>query len=286
MQKQLIFQEEQEVLRLAVQNSLLFPCERPILREIFGDRTGLAVLDVGCNDGGKTVQLFDVQQVHQVLGLEYNPALAQSAQERHGGSRFCFRACDIETEDFPSRLRAYMDEMGIGGFDLIYVSFVLMHLREPERLLKCLRSFLNPGGRLMAVETNDSASTLEPEGGELLRDFLSILRQDPYAGNRSVGENLLPMLDRCGYGNVTLHLNALSAGPDATEEKQKIFLMFFSYLPEDVAILRELEPENPLYRQWEVWVRDNQERLYEAVTGPGSRISMGMTIVTCGGGAE
>ena len=64
MQNQLVFQEKTEMERLRVQNNLLACYETPVFNQIFSGRQNLAVLDIGCNDGMKTVERFLQRQYH------------------------------------------------------------------------------------------------------------------------------------------------------------------------------------------------------------------------------
>jgi len=283
VKSQAVFQEAKELDRLAVQNRLLLTYEEPIFSHIFSQRSGLRVLDIGCNDGSKTVQRFSSESVAAVMGLEYNPELADRAQRTYGGGKFSFHACDVESGDFSRQLGEWMGEAGIRGFDVVYLSFLLMHLRQPERFLTALRPFLAPGGQLVVVEANDAASFLKPYENRLLREFLDILEKDVYSGNRKLGHLLPQTLEKCGYRKVTLWHNAIGASGPETEKKADIFTMFFSFLAEDVEILRALYPEEPEYRQWAHWLEQNFDKLKAAIMGPDSSISMGMRILTCEG---
>lgn len=282
MQSQLIFQEQKEMERLRVQNELLSGCEAPLFAQLFSGRSGLRVLDVGSNDGTKTVDRFSNGAVGRVIGLEYNGELAARAQERYGDERFAFYACDVEAPAFARRLRNIMERESIDGFDVICLSFVLVNLRDAADVLRALRAFLRPGGRLVIIEPNDSACTLSNDADALLGDFLEILRRDPYAGDRSVGENLLTTLGACGYGDVRVWCEGVSAHEGEMERKWAIFETFFSYLPADVALLRAAEPENETYRAWEDWLGRNYDSLRRLTLREDSRITMGLRILTCG----
>ena len=274
-----IFHTEKELTRLNVQKGLLLPVERPILSELFSGRSGLRVLDIGCNDGVKTAAWFSVPEVSRVIGLEYNESLVESANSRFGGERFSFFGCDANADDFPQQLHRRMEETGISGFDLIYLSFFLCYLKDPDAVVELLLTLLAPGGHMLIVEADDGRAELRPEGNGLLQEFLRILGQDRYAGNRKIGGRLIGMLDRCGAQDIRLRCHALAGSTE--EKKQELFTMFLSYLPDDVAMLREEEPENPLYAEWENWLAENYEALQRAVLKESSELSMGMAVITC-----
>lgn len=280
MENLAVFSEAKELERLQTQRELMRTCEEPVFRDLFAGRSGLSVLDVGCNDGEKTVRWFADPAVKRVLGLEYNAVLARQAHETHGGEVFSFYPCDVEAEDFPETFAATLHREGIEGFDVMYLSFVLSHLQSPEKLLRRLREKLNPGGVIVAVETDDGKSFLKPEGGALLKEFLEHLTADPYAGDRSCGSRLPQLLRAAGFSDVTLRCGAISAGPGEQEKKTHIFDMFFSYLPEDLRILRADAPEDARFAAAERWLAENFETLKGRILAEETHISMGMSVVT------
>ena len=281
MQNQQIFQDQTEIARLAVQNRLLSAYESGAVEQIFAAGSNWSVLDIGCNDGLKTVHRFSNPAITHVVGLEYNPNLAKDAQSRYGNEKFSFHACDVENAVFSEQLRETCSQRGIEGFDVIYLSFVLMHLRQPEQLLRRLKPFLKDSGCLLIIEPNDRASRLEPDPEGLLTAFLDILEQDKYAGNRRTGADLIPMLREAGYRNEKIWQEAIGAEAGEREKKQDIFQTFFSYLPEDVVLLRQSEPEDGRYLAWEQWLRQNFENLRQAVTQDAAHIHMGVRMISC-----
>jgi SAM-dependent methyltransferase len=281
MDNQLVFQDQTEIERLAVQNRLLSLYETPFMEQLFSGCSQWAVLDIGCNDGGKTVRRFDHPGISKVLGLEYNEKLARLAQERYGNEKFSFYSCDVEQADFPLQLERLCHETGIQTFDVIYLSFVLMHLSSPELLLERLKPFLKDTGYLLIIEPNDQVSQLEPDPQKLLPKFLDILKEDPYAGNRQVGEQLPGLVQTVGYGDITLWNNGISAEAGEPEKKQDIFQTFFSYLPEDVQLLRRAEPNNCRYAAWQNWLQAHYKTLEREILQENSRIFMGLQMLSC-----
>lgn len=281
MQKQLVFQEKTEMERLRVQNALLACYELPVFTQIFSEGQNLFVLDVGCSDGAKTAARFSADAVSRVIGLEYNDELAVKAQEAYGDERFSFYTFDVEAADFSERLSAIMEEEQIDGFDVIYLSFVLMHLCDVNRLLVSIRPFLKADGKLFIIEANDAASTLSTDNDGLLGEFLGILKKDKYSGSREVGAGICRILSDCGYENICVWHDAVSAAEGELEKKKAIFTTFFTYLPEDVYLLLEAEPESEEYRSWSAWLDCNYQTLQYLILQGKSIISMGMKILTC-----
>ncbi len=282
MQGQIIFQDEKEIARLRVQNELLAEYEVPGFEKIFASKEHLAVLDIGCNNGTKTAARFSSDAVDHVIGVEYNKEVADAAQAQYGDDRFSFFSADIESEDFEAVLRGRMEEKGIGSFDIIYMSFVLMHLHSPELLLKRLHPYLKKDGKLVVIERWDEISYLKPDEEGLLDRFLSMLREDKYAGRCREGKELLSMLKSCGYDDIAVWSEGVRGMGDDPVKKENIFTTYFSFFPEDLAILLREEPDNPTYRSWKTWTDTCYPKLKHQILSRESDVFMGTAILACG----
>lgn len=93
------------------------------------------VLDVGCATG-KLLERLASEKECQTVGIEMDKTLAEQARPR------CHQLLvgNIETMDLPFR-----EEQ----FDVIVFADVLEHLREPETVLKRMRTFLKRDGYLL-----------------------------------------------------------------------------------------------------------------------------------------
>ena len=151
MQSQLVFQEEKERERLRRQNLLLSQAEKPALEHFFKGKSELSVLDIGCNDGARTFHRFSDDRISRVIGLEYNQQLVERANSQFGNTKFSFYQMDVDRDSFSADFQKLCTEPEDREFDLICLSFVLMHLHDGEKLLRTLKNFLKKGG-LLAFE--------------------------------------------------------------------------------------------------------------------------------------
>ena len=278
---QFIFQEEKEVERLHVQDRLLSPYEDSVFDTVFSGKSELSVLDVGSNDGSKTVHRFGREAVSKVIGLEYNEVLAKEAQGKYGNDRFSFYSFDVEDIEFNEKLSSILKKQGVERFDIIYMSLVLMHLSDMKTVLSNIRPYLKEDGILVIVEGDDPVSVMEPDEDGILGEFLEILDKDKYSGNRKAGSMVCKCLGTCGYKDIHVWHEGISAGKGEVKKKKDIFETFFSYFPEDVELLLEEEPENEEYQNWSAWLKGKYQKLKDIVTGEDSTISMGIKIVSC-----
>lgn len=102
---------------------------------------GASVLDVGCASGYLARELG--ARGCQVVGIEYDPALAAQAREH------CVEVIqgDLETMEIK-------DVLGERTFDTVVCGDILEHLRNPERVLEQLRRQLGPRGYLVVSVPN------------------------------------------------------------------------------------------------------------------------------------
>ena len=105
---------------------------------------------------------------------------------------------DVDRDSFSADFQKLYTEPEDREFDLICLSFVLMHLYDGEKLLRTLKNFLKKGGVIFITESNDRISTLAPDEKNLLGQFLDILKEDKYAGKRETGQAVPGWLTNCG----------------------------------------------------------------------------------------
>ena len=219
MQSQLVFQEEKERERLRRQNLLLSQAEKPALEHFFKGKSELSVLDIGCNDGARTFHRFSDDRISRVIGLEYNQQLVERANSQFGNTKFSFYQMDVDRDSFSADFQKLCAEPEDREFDLICLSFVLMHLYDGEKLLRTLENFLKKGGVIFITESNDRISTLAPDEKNLLGQFLDILKEEKKKKKRETGQAVMS-----GARGFPL--------PKANSSKKKIFSRpFFPICP-------------------------------------------------------
>lgn len=274
MQGKNIFGDEKEIKRLKVQNRLFSETEKPLILKLFSGKSGLTVLDAGCNDGSKAFELFSDSAFSRVIGFERDESLVKKANKKFGSEKFSFYTADIEQPDFA-------DICNIKQFDIIYISFVLMHLNDPEKLLKRLKKYLKPNGSLIIAEANDGISDIFPNGKNLLCGAMEILKRDKYAGDREMGEKLPALLSECGYTEIETLCDYISAYAGEQKKKEDMFAVFFSYIPDDIKLLLTQEPENAEYIAFFDWSDNNFEDLRRVITDGKTEIKMGIKLLIC-----
>lgn len=279
--EQNVFLDEVELKRLMVQGRLLSEYEQPIYQKVIDGRKGLTLLDVGCNNGWKTKERFSDKNFKKIIGIDCLDQLVDQARERFGNEVLSFYACDVATEDFTEKLQQIMQKENIHAFDIIHCSFMLMHTKEQGDILKRLKAFLAPGGKLIAIEPDDSTSYMNPDPDGIYKEFLQVLSADPYAGKRNMGAELPELFSNSGYTDIQLECSEIASSGNEITKKEHIFDTFCAYLLEDLILLRQ-DAEGDVYqKEWE-WVQKNLDKLRQLMTDEASTVSMGVKIYTCG----
>lgn len=114
------------------------------------------VLDLGCGNGELLAALAARYPGAQLVGVEVSRGRARTAAARLGG-----RAQVAQT---PGSGRLPLADR---SFDLVLVTEVIEHLKDPLSLLREVRRLLAPGGRLAVTAPNSDAYPLWPAAGRL-----------------------------------------------------------------------------------------------------------------------
>lgn len=276
-----VYKLDEEIIRLMGQNHLLREYEQPVYNGIFYDKRNVSVLDIGCNNGMKTVERFDREEISNVIGLEYHPELVASADRTYGGEKFHFYRADAESPQFEETLEKIMEENQLEAFDAINISFVLMHLKNPGSLLIRLRKYLKVDGTLVIIDAEDRFSTMEPDDHKTMELFLRICLEDELSGCRHFGGELPKLLETCGYHNIITHSKCVSAGESQKEKKELIFETFFSYIRKDYESLCETQPDNQEYLKTKETIDKYYELFRKDFVETASYVACGVVILTC-----
>lgn len=279
--EQNVFLDEVELKRLMIQGRLLSEYEQPIYQKVIDGRKGLTLLDVGCNNGWKTKERFSDKNFKKIIGIDCLDLLVEQARKQFGNEVLSFYACDVATEDFAEKLQQIMQKENIQAFDIIHCSFMLMHTKEQEEILRRLKAFLAPGGKLIAIEPDDTTSYMNPDPDGIYKEFLQVLSADPYAGKRNMGAELPGLFSNSGYTDIQLECTEIASSGNEITKKEHIFDTFCSYLQEDLILLRQGAEGNSYQTEWE-WVQKNLDKLRQLMTDEALTVSMGVKIYTCG----
>ena len=115
-----------------------YETDRPDVQALVPRSAG-RILDLGCASGALGAALKR-RQGAEVVGIELDPGYARDAEDRLDR---------VVCADLVAGL-----EEDLGTFDCVVAADVLEHLRDPEPVLRMLRRYVRPGGRLVVSLPN------------------------------------------------------------------------------------------------------------------------------------
>ena len=269
-----IFDTDYEIERLNAQEELLWKAQERIY-DSFLNGKDMVILDIGCSDGFKTVREFDRDNVKKVLALDDAAEADAKAKANCGSEKFCFEMGNVEDLDFECRLADLMKEHDIEAFDVVHLSLVVLHLKNPVNLFTLLRRYIKKDGRIVIVEADDDKAVLSPDD-YYLRKYNSLLKLDPYMGNRECASNMYIWLNKAGY--CSIHDTYVYAQGKDTATKKAMFDIYFSSLPVDFEDLCIDDPSNEGYRMAKDWLDENIDDIYEYLLHEATVFSFGVSI--------
>jgi SAM-dependent methyltransferase len=156
-----------------------------------GLRRGTRVADLGCGVGMVTRLLAElVGPEGHVVGIDASGAQLAKAREQSfpGGAPIDFVEASATDTGLPAE-----------SFDLVYCRFLLLHLAEPERALREMRTLLKPNGILVCEDGDLSTAGSEPPSA--LDAFADLFcRLGPTRGvDYTLGRRLFHMIQAAGF---------------------------------------------------------------------------------------
>jgi ubiquinone/menaquinone biosynthesis C-methylase UbiE len=161
-----------------------------------GLREGNRVLELGCGTGSMTAWLAKtVGKSGRVLAVDASEKqieIARKVVEESGATNVEFICSTVEAL-----------EVSEGSIDLAYSRLLLMHLKDPMRVLTSLQKHLKSGAVIACEEPHSSSLTTTPRNEPIERlnqMFIEIGKLQGFDFN--VGDKLLPMLRSAGYSDL------------------------------------------------------------------------------------
>jgi SAM-dependent methyltransferase len=180
--------------RLRVLGRVMRPTTMPLI-ERAGVTAGMRCLDVGCGGGDVTFDLASLVGITgSVVGVDVDATkieLAPCDAEREENGNVEFSVGDVT------------EGLGEAEYDVVYVRFVLTHLRDPVAGIESMPAALRPGGRLIVEDIDYRGSFCEPET-ELFRRYeeIYVVTAQRNGGDPHIGVRIPSMLVAAGFDRV------------------------------------------------------------------------------------
>ena len=210
--------------RLLKQARLLERHARKTLQEF---TSAYSILDIGCSDGTGIMLKIQNSKYRNFCGIDINVNEIVKANNMFGDGRHTFISCNVMDESFLDYMSQYMREKDIMGFDLVMLSYVLLHLEDPLKLLRRLKSVMNPNAVIIIQEHDDGASLVYPHDKYFDRVF-ELWKTAKDGGDRFMARKLPMLLNEAGFGNIAIKESSFSSIDYHSEYKELLWDFFFN----------------------------------------------------------
>ena len=230
--------DEQE--RLSIQSNNAYLSDMNILAGYGGG----IVLDVGAAFGTVTVSRFSDEKYSKVYGFDRSVKCVEYAN-LHSSDKFEFFVADLEASDFRSNMQSFMRERGIKGFDVIFSSLVLHHLKDPELALRNLRRLLVKGGIIIVRGSDDGTKAAYPDPRGMLKTIVDKTLACPNTSDRLNGRKIYSWLIESGFSDVEMFSFMRDTSRMDMDDRENLFRESFSYRLNYFRKEWESHPEDP-----------------------------------------
>ena len=230
--------DEQE--RLSIQSNNAYLSDMNVLAGYGGG----IVLDVGAAFGTVTVSRFSDEKYSKVYGFDRSVKCVEYAN-LHSSDKFEFFVADLEADDFRSNMQSFMRERGIKGFDIIFSSLVLHHLKDPELALRNLRRLLVKGGIIIVRGSDDGTKAAYPDPRGMLKTIVDKTLACPNTSDRLNGRKIYSWLIESGFSDVEMFSFMRDTSRMDMDDREDLFRESFSYRLNYFRKEWESHPEDP-----------------------------------------
>ena len=206
------------------------------------------VLDVGCGYGNVAKSRFLKFENAKVLGIDINKDVITQNNLNNQNPNFSFENFDIEDENFEKDFSLYLKQNNLPKFDIIFLSYVLQHLKNPDIALEKLKPFMNKGGFII-VRGSDDGSKMAYHDKNLVAKIIKLYNSADGISDRLNGRKIYSQLYMAGFESIKMFFEVKETAALLPAQKQVVFDQSFSYRTNIFKTLAEEHPNNQLHTQ-------------------------------------
>ncbi|MGM9858846.1 MAG: TIR domain-containing protein [Bacilli bacterium] len=274
--------DKKERHRLKIQQNLVKRFDQPTYDKVINKFDELIVLDIGSNNGDFIMdRLGNNEKLSKLVGLEYDTLSVSIANERYSKiNRISFYQCNVESEELNELLFSIVDENQIDKFNIINISMVLLHLKNPYKLLKTLRNYLCDDGVIIIKDIDDGLNLAYPDEEGSFGRVVEICNKNETAGYRHSGREIFTLLKRSGFKKVELEKMGLSTVNMDYEERSALFETYFSFVLEDLKLMHDKYPNDKRISLDFDWYKSKYDSLEQEFQDDNFFFNLGFVLFT------
>ena len=248
---------ENERNRLETQRRLIKEFAKQYYDDELKEYEDLVFLDVGCNTGEMADILLKDRKKYTYVGVDIEADALTNAKNLFPDKNF-YQA-DCESNTFDEELNRIEKELHIDGFDVINISMLLLHLKNPEKLLDILCDHLNEGGKFIILDIDDGFNVAYPDPNDIFAQAVKLCAETIYSGYRKSGRQINSYLTKLGLSEIKLLNQGISTVGMSRKERSDFFNIYFWFIYDDLKTMHELYPNNEKVKLELNWIESHYD---------------------------
>lgn len=270
------FGDEGERVRIDVQHQFVYKFAKDEYDKLLPDLSSSSFLDIGCNTGVQSKMFLWDKTVKHYIGIDREQeALEQAKLTFPDGHMYL---CDCEAEDFSDKLYEIEEELNISGFDVINVSMLLLHTKNPAILIDVLSSHLSENGKLIILDIDDGFNIAYPDPQGMFDKAIQLCFKTEYSGFRHSGRAINKFLSDTELNNIKLHKIGLSSIGMSRKEKDEFFDIYFWFVLDDLQKMSEENPNDKILALDYKWMKNNYAKMKNQFKSRGFFFNLGFVL--------
>lgn len=273
--------DKKEKHRLAVQRELLKSFDAELYDKIAAETDTLTVLDLGSADGSFIMdRLGKRENIGTLLGIDFDAASVKNANATYGSEKIVFQQGDLESDKIEEVLSTFCDEKGIAGFNVINLSMVILHLQNPQKLLRIVRKFAVKNAMVIIKDIDDGFNVAYPDTDGNFEKAIKMCADSPFSGFRESGRQIPHLLHKTGFRDVRLVKCGVNTMGMDYDEREALFDTYFSIIKMDFDRLAEEVPDDKQYSEYRDWLAEHYADMEDAFLEDDFFFSLGFVLFT------
>jgi hypothetical protein len=241
-------EDEAERHRLITEDDLLARYEKPIVEKLLENRKNAVCLDVNVLSATGSYARLDYPEITHVIALTYDENIVKrgNAKKIDGpdGDKIDFFKVQFEADDFEDQLEKCLEEAGVDGVDIVYLSMAIMDLKKPFKVLQAIQNYLNDDAVMLVRDVDDGAVFAYPDKDGLFAKFQSFYIHNIYSGYRYTGRQVYSYVRKMEPREITLERYGINTSNMSRKDKKALFEAWFSFIPNDFARMLREDPSS------------------------------------------
>lgn len=254
------FEDEGERRRIGEQRRFVYDFAHEGYDALLADAPPNATfLDIGCNTGEQSAMFLKHHPQIRYIGIDREEKALEAGRALYPDAHYYLGDC--ESEDFEELLDGIKDEHAPDGFDFINLSLLLLHTKNPERLLDRLSTYLSAEGRFIILDIDDGFNVAHPDTDGHFKKAVELCFETAYSGYRHCGRTIYGFLNDLDLSDIRLHRVGLSTVGMSRREKESFFDIYFWFILDDLRKMHALHPESALIKSDLDWMEASYEKM-------------------------